>query len=279
MSGNAGISLGVLHHGSVIYRANYGYRDVGAGLRPDSNTVFPIASMTKAMVSSSFAALVDEGVVSWDTKLSELVPEFATKTDDIKSPELVDEANLVDLLAHRLGVTAGNNFWSQKDQQVLIDKFETAKIVGSLQPLAPFRSKFMYLNWGYGLAGEILEKLTGKSLEDHFQGTLFKPLGMSRTTMAIPDADNTAKCYMALSNATPWEILPTAYVSGKARAGAGACKSTINDLLTLYNAWMVAEADQIQDQVTSKTGSPFKRVADTWTDRIAINDDSSYGLG
>ncbi len=279
ISGNAGISLGVLHHGETIYRANFGFRDVASGLPPDSDTVFPIASMTKAMVASSFAALVDEGKIGWETKLSELVPEFKTLNENIKAPELVTEANLMDLLTHRLGLTQGNNFWSQKDQQVLIDKSETAKIVGSLQPLAPFRSKFMYLNWGYGLAGEILENVTGEGLEEHFQRTLFKPLGLSRTTMAVPDANDYVKCYMALSNATPWEVRATAYVAGKARAGAGACKSTVNDLLILYKAWMEAAADQEQVGRTSTPGSPFKCVGDTWTSRAAINDETGYGLG
>ncbi|MCJ1242724.1 hypothetical protein MMC14_010733, partial [Varicellaria rhodocarpa] len=99
---------------------------------------------------------------------------------------------------------------------------ETARILGSLQLLAPFRSKFIYSNWGYGLAGEILENLTGQGLEEHFQKSLFEPLGMSRTTLASFEGENCVKCYMALSNRTPREVPPTAYVAGKARAGAGA---------------------------------------------------------
>lgn len=278
ISGNAGISLGVLHYGEVVYRANFGHRDVAARLPPNSDTVFPIASMTKSMVANAFAALVDKGKVQWNTRLSELVPEFKTLSDEIKCPELVTKANLVDLLAHRLGLTAGNNFGSQKDQQVLIDKSETARIVGSLQPLAPFRSKFMYLNWGYGLAGEILENFTGQDLESYFEESLFKPLGMSSTTMATPAGDNSVKCYMALSDATPWHIPSTAYVSGLARAGAGACKSTVNDLLILYNSWMEAAASQ-ENENKSPSASPFKRVEDAWTVHADINSESGYGLG
>ncbi|KAJ8129903.1 hypothetical protein O1611_g3727 [Lasiodiplodia mahajangana] len=274
ISGNPGISLGVMHHGKVIYRANYGYRDMDSRLPPTSDTVFPIASMTKALIAASFARLVDAGQLTWETKLSTLVPEYRQMNDQIKCPELVSKANLIDLLAHRLGLTAGNNFWSQKQQQVLIDKTETANIVGSLQPLAPFRSKFMYLNWGYGLAGEILENLTKAGLEEHFQRTLFQPLGMTNTTMAVPPSDNYVKCYMTLSNGTPSQIPPTAYEAGKARAGAGACKSTVNDLMVLYKAWMEAEAGG-----PDATDSPFKRVHDTWTPHIEISGKTKYGLG
>ncbi|KAI1150227.1 beta-lactamase/transpeptidase-like protein [Nemania diffusa] len=99
-----------MHYGKAIYRANYGYRDVASRLPPTSDTVFPIASMTKAMVASAFATLVDDGQLSWETKLSDLVPEYRQMSDHIKCPELVTKANRIDLLAHRLGLTTGNNF-------------------------------------------------------------------------------------------------------------------------------------------------------------------------
>lgn len=279
ISGNAGISLGILHRGRVLYRANYGYRDVEARLKPTSDTVFPIASMSKALIASAFARLVDEGDFDWDTKLSSLVPEYSAPSDVIKCPELVTEANVVDLLAHRLGLARGDSYWLQKSQQVLVDRSETANMLGSLQPLSPFREKFMYSNWGYGLAGEILENITGMNMEEYFQKNVFKPLGMLHSTMAVPDEDKYAKAYMALSNATPWEIPPTGYEAGKSRAGAGACKSSINDLLVLYEAWMDSAADQEHRKSTSTAQSPFYRIADTWTSKMEINDGTGYGLG
>ncbi|WVO17675.1 hypothetical protein L204_105372 [Cryptococcus depauperatus] len=279
IAGNAGLSLGVLHHGQVIYRANYGYRDVAAKVAVDSDTCFPIGSLTKALLAAQFATLVEDGRLTFATKLSALVPEYRTPSDDLQRKELATEANLVDLLAHRLGLTAGNNFWSQKAQQILVDKSETAKIVGFLQPLCPFRSTFAYSNWGYGLAGEILEDITGEGVQQVLQKTLFTPLGLTRTTLGVPDMDNVAKSYMALSDATPYEVPPTAYVAGKARAGAGAGKSTVNDLLRLYAAWMAAANDQQASGRTATLGSPFKQTASLWTSHIAITDGTHYGLG
>ncbi|OAR00178.1 hypothetical protein LLEC1_04807, partial [Akanthomyces lecanii] len=264
IAGNAGIALGVLHYGQVIYQANYGYRDVAGGVPPDSDTVFPVGSMTKAMVSAQLASLVEDGKVSLETKLSELIPEYHPENNSLKLNELATEANLADLLAHRLGLTAGNNFWSQKGQQVLVDKSETARIVGFLQPLAPFRAKFVYSNWSYGLAGEILERLSGEGLGPLLRKSLFEPLGMLQTTLGTPGGGN---------------VSPPAYDDSKARAGAGACKSTVNDLLKLYAAWMTAANDQASAGRTSTPGSPFKRTALQWTAHSKINDDSDYGLG
>ena len=231
------------------------------------------------MVATLFASLEDEGKVSFETKLSNLVPAYSKPSEDLKCKELATEANLIDLLAHRLGITMGNNFWSQKGQQVLVDKAETAKIVGFLQPLAPFRSKFMYSNWGYGLAGEILEDVAGTDLQSLADQVLFKPLNMTRTTMAGASGENVAKSYMALSNATPFEIPTTAYSAGKARAGAGACKSTVNDMLRFYGAWMAAAKDQGASGKTTTPGSPFKNTAIQWAKHATITEGSDYGFG
>ncbi|KAK5657511.1 hypothetical protein OQA88_3083 [Cercophora sp. LCS_1] len=279
ISGNPGISLGVLHQGKPIYAANYGYRDIAAKIPPDGDTIFPIASMTKAMIATLFASLADDGRISFETKLCELVSEYKVSSEYFGCKELATKANLIDLLAHRLGTTMGNGFWSQKNQQVLVDKSETAKIVGFLQPLAPFRTKFMYSNWGYGLAGEILEDVAGNDLQSLADEALFKPLNMTRTTMGDATGDNVAKSYMALSDATPFEIPATAYVSGKARAGAGACKSTVNDLLRFYGAWLAAAKDQKATGKTSTSGSPFKNTAIQWSKHSTVADGSDYGLG
>ncbi|KAJ5396787.1 D-aminoacylase [Penicillium cosmopolitanum] len=279
ITGNAGLSIGVLHKGEVIFRENLGYRDVENKVAPDSDTIFPIASLTKALVAAAFAELVDDGKLTWETKLSDLVPEYKSLTDDIKLPQLVTEANIVDLLAHRLGLTAGNNFWSQKQQIVLADKTETARILGSLQPVAEFRSKMVYSNWGYGLAGEILEDISNQGLGTCLKTKLFEPLNMARTKLGHLDDSNSAKSYMALGDATPFLVPPTAYVEGTARAGAGACKSTVNDLLVLYNSWMGAAAEQQESGNTFSPESPIRRASELWTSHASMTNDTSYGLG
>ncbi|GAP85015.1 putative beta-lactamase transpeptidase-like protein [Rosellinia necatrix] len=281
ITGNAGISLGVLHHGRVIYRANFGYRDMEAKIAPDSNTAFYLASMSKAMAANALTSLVKDGKVSFETKLADLVPEYRGASDILKCKELATEATLLDLMTHRLGITAGNNFWSQKGAKVLVDKSETARIVGFLQPVVPFRSSFMYSNWGYGLLGEIMESVSGEDLESLFQRTLFKPLGLERSSLeAIAGQwENVTKCYQALSDATPFEIPPTPYNEGSARAAAGAVKSTVNELLHLYGAWMAAANDQASTGHDETPGSPFKHVSAQWMPHNKITEESDYGLG
>lgn len=279
MSGNPGMSIGVLHQGKPIYRANYGYSNVSAKISPNSDTLYPIASMSKAMVATLFATLADQGKVSFETKLNTLVPEYQSPSSSLMCKELATHANVIDLLAHRLGITGGNNYWSQKNQEVLVHKPQTARIVGSLQSIGRFRESFCYSNWAYGLAGEILERLTQTDLATLAREWLFEPLGMTRTTMGVPNGDNVARCYMALTNGTPCEVPSTAYAATRARAGAGACRSSINDLLRLYAAWMAAANHQEANRTTSTPENPIKCASTQWASHNKVRDGEFYGLG
>ncbi|KAK9788199.1 putative beta-lactamase transpeptidase-like protein [Seiridium cardinale] len=82
-----------------------------------------------------------------------------------------------------------------------------------------------------------------------------------------------------MSNITPWQIPPTAYNSGHARGGAGACKSTVNDLFIFYKAWTEVANDQKRTRKANTSGSAFRRVHDTWGPHASINEESDYGQG
>jgi len=232
--GNAGTTIGVLYKGSIIHQASFGCRDVESKTPADNNTIYHIGSMTKALVAASFAILVDEGKVAWDTPLHELVPEFRQDNENIHLTELKSQANIIDLLSHQLGLTARNGYWLQKEQELTSDAKETANIVGLLQPVTGFRSNMAYCNWGYALAGVVLERLSGQSLDDFTTTYLFSPLGLANTNMAEPLSENLVSSYMALSNATPFKVPPPPLTDGKVLSAARAGKSIINDLLVLY---------------------------------------------
>lgn len=76
ISGTPGVSIGVLHHNEVIYTAGLGIRDVGLSLPPDENTIYHIASMSKAVTVAAVGILVDEKYLDWVTPICTLVPEF-----------------------------------------------------------------------------------------------------------------------------------------------------------------------------------------------------------
>ena len=175
-SGAPGLSLGVLHHGEIIHTAHFGYRDVAAQLPPDDDTVYYMATLTKAVTSAAMAVLVDRGQVKWDTPVSHILPDFAQRTDEVGQ-----DSTIIDILAHRTGLAAPNGLWVQRKQVCAMPKSETVRTCVHLQSVAPLRGKYLYNNWGYGLATEIIEKVSGIDFGTSAKQAIFDPLSMKQT--------------------------------------------------------------------------------------------------
>lgn len=279
LTGSVGISVGVLQDGKVIHRDDFGYASAADKTPPDSDTVYHIGSMTKFLVAAEVAILVSEGKLAWDTPLSELIPEYTPDNKHIRLSQLHGEANIVDLLAHRLGVTGGNGYWNLQRQILLTDKSQTASIVGALEPVSPFRSEMTYNNWAYGLVGEIIEKLTGESPGTFAKRRIFDPLGLQRTTYGTPAPDNYVSSYVALTDRTPFQVPPPPLTDGGAAGTAGCCKSSVNDCLRIYDSFLASMAHQLKTNSTSSPYSPFHQIAEMLDSKIPITDGSTYGLG
>jgi len=71
-----GLALGIVKDGKLIYVKGYGFRDVEHKLPVNTDTLFPIGSITKSFTSLAFAMLNDEGKVDWDKPVRNYLPEF-----------------------------------------------------------------------------------------------------------------------------------------------------------------------------------------------------------
>ena len=67
--GPPGASIGVLHHGEIIYTHNHGYRNVEARIPPDEETIYHIASLSKSCTAAAIGILVEEGKMKWDRQI------------------------------------------------------------------------------------------------------------------------------------------------------------------------------------------------------------------
>ncbi|PSN73639.1 beta-lactamase/transpeptidase-like protein [Corynespora cassiicola Philippines] len=276
ISGNAGMSIGVMHGGFVIHQAHLGYQDVAQRVPPNSKTVYEIASLTKAIISLCLSLLVESGDLDWDTSLRELLPDYVPRNKISKLPH--DEVNLVDVLAHRHGLTQRNMYRMQGHATVLMDVEETLNVFSDLEPIKEFRSTMTYNNWGYGVAGSILENISGMSVGEFALKNIFDPLGMSRTTLSDPCDNNCARTYVSLTNGTPFEVPRPPFSDGKLLASTSAYKSTLDDLMTLYGFMMKSSWEQ-QHETPVTLNSTMPNMAGLWKSHIAIDENSGYGLG
>src|SRR5580658_10950722 len=118
-----GLALGVVKDGKLIYAKGYGFRDVEHKLPVDTDTLFPIGSVSKSFTSLAFAMLNDEGKVDWDKPVRNYLPEF-----ELNDPVASERATPRDLFSHRSGLPRHDIVWYSSD-------FSRADLVSRLRYL------------------------------------------------------------------------------------------------------------------------------------------------
>ncbi|SNT04790.1 CubicO group peptidase, beta-lactamase class C family [Ekhidna lutea] len=182
-----GMSVGVVKDGKVVLSKGYGVKELGKSDKVDDNTLFAIASNSKAFVASCIAKLVEEGKLSWKDKVRDYLPYFTLYGDEYISSMVTVE----DLLCHRvgLGTFSGDVIWykSEKSPEEII------KRAAHVPKAFEFRDGYGYSNLMFITAGEVIRTITGEPWENYVKTNFMEPLGMSNTVISVNDLnDNVA---------------------------------------------------------------------------------------
>ncbi len=175
-----GIAVGVVKDGKLIHAKGYGVRSLANNKKVDENTLFGIASNSKAFTAAALGMLVDQKKIEWDDKVTDYIPEFK-----LYDPYVTAEFTIRDLLTHRsgLGLGAGDlMMWPDSNNFTKKDIIHNLRY---LKPVSSFRSKFDYDNNLYIVAGEVITRVSGKSWEDFIEQNIMQPLGMNASAASI----------------------------------------------------------------------------------------------
>lgn len=157
-----GASVAVIKDGLSFFEANYGnYTDT---------TVLHVASAGKWIAAATIAAIVDEGKLSWDDKVSKFIPEFT---------DLKGEATLCQLLSHTAGYPAYQPQNRKRDDYQTLEESVRNIIVLPIDTLPG--TKFQYGGLAMQVAGRMAEITTGKDWESLFQEKIAIPLHMTHS--------------------------------------------------------------------------------------------------
>jgi methyl acetate hydrolase len=176
----------------TIYSGAFGKRDSASGINVTPESIFAIASMTKAITATAAMQLVERGKVTLDEPVSKHLPELAKLDvlegfDGAGKPILRPARKPVEL-KHLLTHTSGFAYdtW---DGSML--KYNTLHPLppGTVAPLTPLIFE-PGTRWQYGTsmdwAGKLVEAVSGQTLEAYFQANIFEPLGMKDTKFSVP---------------------------------------------------------------------------------------------
>lgn len=181
----AGMAMAIVKDDKIVMQKGYGIRELGKPENPDENTVFAIASNSKAFTTASLAILVDEKKLNWDDKVSKYLPDF-----QMYNPWVTSELTIRDLVTHRVGLDtfSGDLLW----YETTYSADEILKRVHFLKPVSSFRTRYGYQNLMFIAAGKVIEKVSGKSWCDFVTERILTPLGMTRTVCSIKDLQDNA---------------------------------------------------------------------------------------
>ncbi len=273
-----GIAVAVVKDGKVILSKGYGVRSILTPEKVDENTLFGIASNSKAFTTAALAMLVDEGKITWDDKVIQYIPEFKMYNNYV-----TQEFTIRDLLTHRsgLGLGAGDlMIWPDGNN------FTTQDIIQNLQflkPVSGFRTQYDYDNLLYIVAGEVLHRVSGLTWDDFIETRILKPLEMNHTAPSFIKVKDTTNI-----------IVPHVPTDGKLKVisryknptldAAGGLYSNVNDL----SKWVIMQLQKGKYGTNATALFSEKQQQEMWTPQTILPNRttppynthfSAYGLG
>jgi len=217
-----GMAIGIVKNDSLIFAKGYGYRNIEKKAPVNPQTIFPIASNTKAYTAAAMGILVDEGKISWNTKVKDILPYFRLYNDYV-----TEHFTIADMLSHHSGLVtfSGDLLWYGSDYT----REEVIKKLPLLKQKYEFRTTFGYSNIMYIAAGEVIAKVSGVSYEEFLQKHFFDKLAMSSTYTSITDLknlDNVCTPYNKIND----KIIPIELLNWDNIGGAGCINSNVADV-------------------------------------------------
>jgi len=171
-----GAALAIVRGDEVVYLKGYGVAEVGSDRAVSPDTLFAIASCTKAFTAAAAGVLADQGKLAWDDPVRKHLEWF-----HLADPLADRDVTLRDLLCHRTGLARHDILSFGTDW----GREEIVRHMGSVRAAHSFRSTFEYNNNMYTAAGLVVGAAS-KSTWDEFVAThLFGPLGMKGATCSV----------------------------------------------------------------------------------------------
>ena len=272
--GVPGAAIGLYQNGKTVFEGGFGVRRLGDPTPVDADTLFMIASNTKSMTTLLLATLIDEGKLSWDTPVVQVMPDFK-----LGDPETTKQVLVRHLVCACTGLPRQDFEWLLEFQGAT--PRSEMELLGRFQPTSKFGEMFQYSNLlaaaGGFVAAHVIspDRELGAAYDDAMAARIFTPLGMSSTTFDYAKA-------LAGNHASPhaWDA------DGNTAAAVMAANYSIRPLRPAGGAWSSArDMMRYLRMELGKGALDGKRVASEANvvsrrePQIRIGNDVTYGMG
>ena len=169
-----GLAVAIVHEDKVLLERGYGHTQAGGREEVDADTVFRLASLSKAFAGTLAALLVEEGALRWDTRVVDPFPAFA-----LNRAGAAQRVTLRDILSHRLGIP-----FHTYDRDLEAD--QPYPLLAAKLAEAPVRCDpgdcYAYQNIAFSLVSDLVFAATGDFYSHQVERRIFHPLEMYNAT-------------------------------------------------------------------------------------------------
>jgi len=273
--GIPGVALGVVQDGKVVFAGGFGTRELGDARPVDGDTVFMIASNTKALTTLLLAKEVADGRFTWDTPVTSLLPTFKLGDADTTRRVLVRH-----LICACTGMPRQDLEWLLEFGAMTPER--ALGSLGTMQPTSKFGELFQYSNLMAGAAGftagHVLfpELELGAAYDRAMQKAVFDPLGMSSTTFDFARAlagDHASPHAPDVDGRPAHAVMGVNYAIIPARP-AGAAWSNVRDMLKYVQMELSEGLLPDGSRYIAKEPLLERRVP-----QVPVGKDETYGMG
>lgn len=254
-----GATVLVAQNGKVLFRNSYGLANVELTIPNKPEYVFRIGSMSKQFTAVSILILAQEGELSLQDDITKHLPNYNTHGEVVTIEHLLTHTSGIPSYTEMEGF--GEKMMESQTKKEIMDFFSKDKLL--FKP----GTDWSYSNSGYFLAGVIVEKVSGESLEDFMRTRIFEPLEMESTTTG----SNNKIIWGGVSGYQPksdTEFMPATYLNWSWPFGAGDLVSNVDNLLLWDEALY---SDKILNaEMRKKAFESFK---------LADGQSANYGYG
>ncbi|MCL2854750.1 MAG: beta-lactamase family protein [Defluviitaleaceae bacterium] len=258
----------VIKNGETLFKQAYGYADL-PNKRPNKvDTIFEVASGSKAFVATGVMKLVEEGKLTLDSTIGSLL--------DLGFKQISPDITVRQLLNHTSGIPDYFDESVMDDMSELWAKFPNyqMRFPSDMLPtfidrpmMYPAGEKFQYNNTGYVVLALIIEKVTGMEFDKYLAQMIFKPCGMTSTGYYELDR-LPANCATAYIYDEERDEYFTNYYSTNVKSdGAGGVYTTVDDIASFWKCFLAGD-------IVSKETVKIMTSAQAYDE-----DDDGYGFG
>ena len=222
-----GVAAAVVHGDDLLWTGGEGFADIAAGRRPDTHTLYRVASITKTFTGTAIVQLRDAGRLHLDDPAVAYIPELASAGAPFGPIETLTIRRMLSHESGLMGDPPGTD-WSARTYPA-----DVAEILGRVEEAGlriPVNVQQKYSNLAYELLGEIVARVSGRPYPEYLQDNILQPLGLESTSFEPLTDPLAARCAVGYApRALSDELVPARPLESNLFA-AGGLWSCVQDL-------------------------------------------------